>query len=131
MNILFRRQANGTVDEVGARLEKAAAAHQFGALGVIDLKEKMAAKGVDFGPRLRIYEVCNPKMAKRVLEKNLNISTVLPCRISVFEEAGQVHLATLLPTETLGLFGSPDLIPVADEVESHIRAMVDEAVGSA
>jgi len=36
-------------------------------------------------------------------------------------------LATLLPTETLGLFGVPELSLVAQQVEKEIKAMMDEA----
>jgi uncharacterized protein (DUF302 family) len=128
MNLLYIRETTDSAEAVGARLEKAAAAHKFGVLGMIDLKEKMASRGVEFGPRCRIYEVCNPASAKRVLEKNMTVSTALPCRISVYEEGGKVKLATLLPTQVLGLFGSPEIAPVAQEVEREIKAIMDEAV---
>lgn len=128
MKMIYEREVEGTVNEIGEKLERAAASHQLGVIGVIDLKEKMAAKGVDFGPNCLIYEVCNPHRAKEVLEKNLSISTVLPCRIAVYEEAGRVKIATMLPTETLSLFDSPELIPVAEQIEKDIKGMIDEAV---
>jgi len=78
MGILYEKTAEGSIDEVGARLEQAAQNHKFGVLGIIDLKAKMAGKGVEFGPECRIYEVCNPHGAKQVLEKNLVARQVLP-----------------------------------------------------
>lgn len=130
MKVLYEKATSRGFDEVGSRLEKAAAAQRFGVLNVIDLKERLAAKGVEFGPRCRIYEICNPVQAKRVLEKNLSISTVLPCRVSVYEEGGKVKVATLLPTQALGLFGSPELLPIAEEVEANIKAVIDETVSA-
>ena len=53
-----------------------------------DLRAKMTEKGVEFTRECRIYEVCNPQQAKKVLEKNMEISTALPRRISVYEEGG-------------------------------------------
>jgi len=74
------------LDRVAKDLEDAVARHHFGVLGVHDLKAAMAKKGVDFGPECRVFEVCNPHQAKKVLEANLEISTALPCRISLYEE---------------------------------------------
>src|SRR3989304_1216413 len=74
------------LDRVAKDLEEAAGRHRFGVLGVHDLKATMAKKGVDFSPECRIFEVCNPHQAKKVLEANLEISTALPCRISLYAE---------------------------------------------
>ncbi len=127
MNILHVKEAKGSVEAVGQRLEQAVKAHKFGIITVIDLKSKMAEKGVELGRACKVYEVCNPQQAKQVLEKNMSIATALPCRIAVYEEDGRVKLATMLPTETLGLFGVPELQPVAQEVEQAIEAMMAEA----
>ena len=125
--MLYTKEAQGTVEAAGERLEDAVKAHKFGVIAVIDLKGKMAEKGVEFRNACKIYEVCNPMRAKQVLEKDMSIATVLPCRIAVYEEKGRVNIATLLPTETLALFSVPDLAPVAQEVEREIKAMIDDA----
>ncbi len=127
MNILHVQEAKGTIEAVGQRLEQAVKAQKFGVITVIDLKNKMAEKGVQFGRACKIYEVCNPHQAKQVLDKNMTIATALPCRIAVYEEDGRVKLATMLPTATLGLFGSPELQPVAQEVEQAIKAIMADA----
>ena len=109
-------------------LEAAVARHRFGVLGVHDLKAKMAEKGVPFAPECRIFEVCNPHQAKKVLEANLEISTALPCRISVYEEGGRTKLATIKPTAMIALYSSPGLKEVAEEVEATLeRIMADAA----
>ena len=129
MNVLHAKTAKGSIDAVGKRLEEAVKAHKFGVIGVIDLQAKMREKGVEFNKPCRIYEVCNPQRAKKVLEKQMAIATALPCRIAMYEEAGQVTLATLLPTQTLGLFNVPDLDAEAQDVENEILAMIAEAAG--
>jgi uncharacterized protein (DUF302 family) len=125
--MLYVKEANGSVDEVAKKLEEAASANRFGVLGVHDLKQKMNAKGVEFGPECRIFEVCNPHKAKTVLETDMSISNALPCRISVYEEGGQVKVSTLRPTAILALFGRPELQPVAEEVEETMIRMIDAA----
>lgn len=121
------RETEGSLDSVVGRLEKASAENQFGVLGVHNLKEKMAAKGVDFACECRVMEVCNPRKAKEVLEENMSISTALPCRISIYEEGGKVKVATIRPTMLLNLFDSPELQAVAREVEDTLVRIIDTA----
>jgi uncharacterized protein (DUF302 family) len=110
-----------------ADLEQAVARHKFGVLGVHDLKAKMAEKGVPFARECRIFEVCNPHQAKKVLETNLEISTALPCRISVYEEGGKTKLATIRPTALIELYRTPELKGVAEEVEDTMVRIMAEA----
>jgi uncharacterized protein (DUF302 family) len=108
-------------------LEQAVARHKFGVMGVHDLKAKMAEKGVPFSRECRIFEVCNPHQAKKVLEANLEISTALPCRISVYEEGQGTKLATIKPTAMIELYATPGLEGVAKEVEATLEAIMAEA----
>jgi len=125
--MLYVREARGSVDEVARRVEAAAAENKFGVLAVHDLKEKMAAKGIEFGRECRILEVCNPGKAKAVLEADMSISNALPCRISIYEEGGRVLVSTMKPTAVLALFGRPELEPVAREVEETMIRIIDAA----
>ena len=129
MTIVYSRQTTGDMDACCKRLEEAVKARKYGILGRIDLQAKMREKGLDFSNPCLIYEVCNPRAAKQVLEREMSISTALPCRISVYQQGDQVTIATLRPTQTLGLFNVPDLAGVAEGVERDIVAMVDEAAG--
>lgn len=113
--------------DVARDLEQAVARHKFGVLGVHDLRAKMAEKGVPFARECRIFEVCNPHQAKKVLETNLEISTALPCRISVYEEGGMTKLATIRPTAMIELYATPGLQEVAHEVEATLEAIMAEA----
>jgi uncharacterized protein (DUF302 family) len=125
--MLYVKESSKSLEQVGQGLESAAQKHKFGVLAVHNLKETMAKKGVEIKLDCLIYEVCNPFQAKKVLEANPLVSTALPCRISIFTEGGKTKLATILPTQMLRGFNSPQLEPVAREVEQVIVAMMDEA----
>ena len=86
----------------------------------------MTKKGVDFGRECLIFEVCQPQQAKKVLEENMSISTMLPCRISLYEEGGKTILASLKPTALLAMFNVPQLERVAQEVEESIIKIMNE-----
>jgi len=119
-------ESRKSLDLVAKDLEAAVVRHKFGVLGVHDLKAKMAEKGVEFARGCRIYEVCNPHQAKKVLEANLEISTALPCRISVYEEGGVTKIATIKPTAMITLYRTPGLQVVAKEVETALTDIMAE-----
>ena len=125
--MLYEIESTKTIDQVCQDLEKAVVEHKFGVMAIHNLKETMKKKGVDFEKECRIFEVCNPHQAKRVLEKNMEVSTALPCRISVFTEGGKIKLATLKPTALISLFNTPELQPVAEEVEETLIQIMREA----
>lgn len=115
------------LEAVCERLPQAAQNHQFGVLGSTNLREKMQSKGVDFQPECRVFDVCNPHKAKEALETEMAVSSVLPCRISIYQEDGKVKLATMKPTQLLGLLNMPKMQPVAAEVEDTMVAIMREA----
>ena len=125
--MLHVTESRKPIDRVAADLEAAVVRHRFGVLGMHDLRAAMAQKGVAFAHECRIFEVCNPHQAKRVLEANLEVSTALPCRISVYEEAGVTKLATIRPTAMIALYGTPGLKEVAEDVEQTLVQIMDEA----
>ena len=109
--MIYQVKAKKSLSDVTRDLEAATQRHKFGIMGMHDLKAKMEEKGVEFERDCLIFEVCNPHQAKKVLEKNAEISTALPCRISVYSEGDEVVLATLKPTAMLALFETPSLEP--------------------
>lgn len=125
--MLFELESKKTIDQVCQDLEKAVVEHKFGVMTVHNLKETMEKKGVEFDRECRIFEVCNPHQAKKVLEKNMDLSTALPCRISVFSEGGKVKLATLRPTALVSQLNVPEAQPVAKEVEETLIQIMKEA----
>jgi uncharacterized protein (DUF302 family) len=125
--MLFTIHSEKSLPAIERGLQEAAVRHKFGILAIHDLRETMNKKGVSFANDCRIYEVCNPAQAKKVLEANGAVSTALPCRISVYETTEGYTLATLLPTALMRMFDSPALESVAQEVEAVIKAMMQEA----
>jgi len=117
-----------TVDDAARDLEAAVRKHQFGVLHVIDLQETLTKKGYPFGARCKIFEVCNPLQATRVLEHDMRLNMALPCRISVYEDQGGTKIGTILPGDILrALSLDRGLAAIAASVEETIKAIVDDA----
>lgn len=129
--MLYQIKSANPLEEIDRRLQESAARHHFGIIAVHDLRETMHKKGVDLAMDCRIYEVCNPQQAKKVLDSDGAMSTALPCRISLYGSPGSYSLATILPTELMKGFGVPGIEQVAREVEAVIMEMMQDAAGTA
>ena len=125
--MLFRLTTEKTVSAAADALQAAVTANHFGVMHVHNLKETMAKKGVASGHKCLIFEVCQPQQAKQVPEENMSVCSALPCRISIYEEAGKTVLATLRPTTLLAMFDTPQLEGVAQYVEDTIIKIMTEA----
>lgn len=126
--MLFEVGSRKTLSEIDAALREAADRHHYGILNVLDLKQTMRDKGLDFDQDCLIYEVCNPHQAKRVLEANGSVSTALPCRISVHGSPGAYRVATIAPTAVMKMFQSAEALEeTAREVEVGLFAMITES----
>lgn len=100
----------------------------FGVLCEIDLKEKLKEKlGVDFRKYV-ILGACNPPLAYKTLQQEINIGLLLPCNVIVYEadEAGKSVVAAIDARTMLSVVGGNNepLDAVATEVNEKLKRVV-------
>lgn len=126
----YIRTTAKSVSDTARDLEAAVQKHGFGVLHVYDLKETLTRKGQPLDAACRVFEVCNPQHASRVLARDMRINMALPCRISVYENGDTTEIGTILPTEMLNaLSNDPQLREVARDVEKTLKAIIDDTAG--
>ncbi|MGB3916260.1 DUF302 domain-containing protein [Thiothrix litoralis] len=109
-------------------LEAAVIRHGFGVLHVHDLGNTLRSKGMAFEDECKVFEVCNPGQAAKVLAIDMRLNMALPCRISVFTEHGATKIGMIKPAPMLeSLSQDAALVQVAREVEEKTIQMIDEA----
>jgi uncharacterized protein (DUF302 family) len=114
--------------QAAADLEAAVKRHGFGVLHIHDVGETLRGKGVAFAEQCRVFEVCNPQQAAKVMAADMRLNMALPCRISVFSEKGKTRIGMIRPGQMLAaLSADAGLAEVANEVEAKTIMMVDEA----
>jgi len=117
-----------TFEQASIDLESSVKSLGFGVLHVHDLGETLRNKGIDFEENCRVFEVCNPVQAAKVLSMDMRLNMALPCRISVFTEGGSTKIGLIKPAQMLAaLSEDPALLAVANEVEEKIIQMVNKA----
>jgi uncharacterized protein (DUF302 family) len=120
--------SNKTFEQASQDLDAAVKKNGFGVLHIHDLGETLRSKGIAFAEQCRIFEVCNPKQAAKVLSTDMRLNMALPCRISVFTENGATKIGLIKPAQMLSTLSDDEqLATVASEVEAKTMKMVDEA----
>lgn len=100
----------------------------FGVLCEIDLKDKLKEKlGVDFRKYV-ILGACNPPLAYKTLQQEINIGLLLPCNVIVYEadDAGKSVVAAVDARAMLSVVGGSNatLDSVAIEVNEKLNRVV-------
>ncbi|NWF51767.1 MAG: DUF302 domain-containing protein [Nitrospirae bacterium] len=119
-------ETNKTFDEAVTTIEAKSKEKGFGVLHIHDVKATLASKGFDREP-LKIIEICNAKYASQVLEKDIKISLMLPCPISVYVAGGKTYISALRPKVIADFYPNADIKELAEEVDRIVLSIIDES----
>lgn len=97
----------------------------FGVLTEIDVRETLKKKlGVDFR-RYKILGDCNPRLAHRALEAELEVGLMLPCNVIVYEiDAGHSAVSVIDPMQTIAARSNPEIRDVAQTVREKLERVI-------
>lgn len=130
--VLYTERTTKSVDEACAKLEEVVPTHKFGILHVHDVRATLAEKGQELGRECRLYEVCNPVLARELMEKHMAVVTFLPCRIAVYEEKvprddGRNTVVTVMrPSSISALFDDSALSSSSEVAEEGLEAIIHD-----
>ncbi|MCB8976472.1 MAG: DUF302 domain-containing protein [Ardenticatenaceae bacterium] len=102
----------------------------FGVLTEIDVKATLKKKlDVDFRP-YKILGACNPNLAHKALSLVPQIGLMLPCNVTVSQEAdGRTLISIVNPQQMLGVVDHPELEAVACDAEERLRRVASALEG--
>lgn len=118
-----------SIEQASKDLVQVVSEHGFGVLHIHNLKETLNNKGIDYDNECRVFEVCNPKKAKEIMDSDMSLNLVLPCRISIYEENGKILIGMLKPKDLLlQLSDAKSLLVVAEEVEETMMKIIKQTI---
>lgn len=98
----------------------------FGVLTEIDVRKTIKEKlGTDFR-RYVILGACNPHLAHRALQAELEVGVLLPCNVIVYEETGSAVVSVMDPQAALEVAGNEALRPIAEEARARLARVVQK-----
>lgn len=125
----FARTVQAPFENAIERAQEALKKEGFGVLSEIRLDEKLKEKlGVDFR-RYVILGACNPPLAYKTLQEDINIGLLLPCNVVVYDadEEGMSVVAAVDAKAMLSVVGeSEELQAVTSEVNERLRRAIEQ-----
>lgn len=76
MDTKYKVMTEKSYEEALEALKKNLKERGFGVLWELDFEETLKNKGLDFEGNMKVLEVCNPKQAKEILERNIGRSAI-------------------------------------------------------
>lgn len=108
-------------------LKKNLSNNGFGVLWELNFKDKLKEKKLDFDKNFKVLEVCDPKQAKDILEKNIEAGYFLPCKMVVYEDNNSVFMGMTKPTSLIEMLDDNELSSIAKELEEKLISAMDGA----
>lgn len=126
MNYGFTTTLKGPFETTVQRVVEELKAEGFGVLSDIDLQKAMKEKlGKDIAPH-RILGACNPALAYKALEAEVDIGLLLPCNVTVRESDGSnVVVGFLNPEIMVQLTENPAMREVAEDASARLHRVRD------
>ncbi len=113
-------------DDAIAQATAALKQEGFGVLTTIDVQATLKQKlNTDFR-RYVILGACNPPLANRALETDLDVGLLLPCNVIVYEENGGAVVSIVDPLSMLGVVANPALESVANDAREKLKRVAEE-----
>lgn len=98
----------------------------FGVLTSIDMKDTLKKKiDADFR-RYSILGACNPKLAHQALQTSLEVGTLLPCNVIVYEEGTGSVVQAVDPLRSVGALEDPRFHELAKEVRVKLERVLQQ-----
>ena len=97
----------------------------FGVLETLDFKKILTEKGLEFADDYKLMEVCNPHLAKQVLEANPDLGLLLPCTIAVYQKNNENFISLARPTALLSIVSDENLKISGQDIEDGLIKIIE------
>ena len=123
----FIKKSSKSVQEVVDCICQIAPNYKFGVLHIHNVAQTLKSKGLEFDDECQILDVCNPAVAKEFLTINKNLSSIMPCKISVYSENGETGVV-INSLEDLVKPIENSVLNTAKTTQESLLKIIDEAI---
>lgn len=124
---MVTQTAYGLSTRLSVAHEEALKEQDFGVLTEIEVKTTLREKlQGDFG-KYDIIGACNPPLAHRALQAEMEVSLLLPCNVVVHEDGEGSVVAAFNPEAAMGLAANPALEEIAREAKHRLKRALERA----
>jgi len=125
MSFAFTVKTQKSVDDAVTNLTENLKEIGFGVLETLNFKKILSEKGLEFSDDYRLMEVCNPNLAKQVLEANPDLGLLLPCTIAIYQKDDENFISLVRPTSLLSMVSDKNLKISGEEIEDGLIKIIE------
>lgn len=122
--MVYTETSNKSVQEVVNEIQEKISDYKFGVLHIHNVAKTLESKGVEFNEECQILDICNPNFAKLFLESDMTLSTIMPCKISVYSKDNQTYISMNSIVQLIDDI-NPDLVDEAQEVQKIVLDLIE------
>jgi len=126
MNFDYTVITEKSFDEAVSAVEQETKNAGFNVLYVHNVTATLAEKGFRIEP-FKIIEICNAKSAYAVLQADIKIGLLLPCKINVYQKTGKTYISGMRPVVLSQFFPQAKLGNLPSEVDILIKGIIDKS----
>ncbi|UHQ99033.1 DUF302 domain-containing protein (plasmid) [Natrinema zhouii] len=125
MSYTLRTQVDGEFDDIVEKTIDALEDEGFGVLCDIDVRETLKKKLDEDFRQYRILGACNPQLAHQGLENDLELGTLLPCNVVVYDDDDGVVVSAVDPQRLIAVAENDDLDPIGDDAYERFERVLE------
>ncbi|MBZ5859400.1 DUF302 domain-containing protein [Flavihumibacter profundi] len=91
----FKIASNQPIEKITANVPAVCEKNKFSILQTFNYQEILEGKGFPIQRKVFIYEICQAKVAAKMLTTNPEFSIFMPCKIAIYENDGHTIISTM------------------------------------
>jgi len=125
--MVYIEKTEKSVQEIVDAIKNIASEYKFGVLHIHNVKETLSSKGIDLKNECKILDVCNPIVANEFLTQDMSLSSIMPCKISVYTDNNETHIAMNSLVQLVDDI-NPDFIDLAQDTQNSLLEIIKKVI---
>jgi uncharacterized protein (DUF302 family) len=121
----FQITTRQPIEDLAQKVPAACATGNFSVMHSYNFQEILEGKGFPIARKAMVFEICQARIASKMLTLFPEFSVFMPCRISLYEENGQTVISTMDMVPLLALLeGNPEFLEEASAMFENLKALM-------
>ena len=125
--MVYIEKTEKSIQEIVDAIKNIASEYKFGVLHIHNVKETLSSKGIDLKNECQILDVCNPIVANEFLTQDMSLSSIMPCKISVYTDNNETHIAMNSLVQLVDDI-NPDFIDLAQDTQNSLLEIIKKVI---
>ena len=119
--VATKKEIENAIDDITENLKEIG----FGILEILDFKNLLQDKGLEFNCNYKQMQVCNLELAKQVLEINPELGLLLPCSIAVYLKNDKNFVSLAKPSDVLSVVSDDVWKFIDKDIETNLIQVIE------